>query len=374
MNEATLWKVLTKRSGDMWEQKFRIRSEGVERTVPVQTRIPRLLAEDVIEKIRAKCAERRTYNRGNRVHDYLFSKIIFDAGTTSRKNGSTDNIALTGTTNRWGSRYYRPFRGQNEADPYKRYMINADVLEKAVIDTLFEALSANRTLYRAVFDGNPISEHVERLTKETAGYERELKSVEKQLSNADSAILAYSGDDIQGFLLRLKGKVQELEKRKIELKTKIEALKNQLRSLPTEREVNDKREWMKRQLIERIKRSYFSSGWTLQDLPFDDKQKLVRLIFGGRDESGKRYGIYVTPLEGRAGHKRYRFEAYGRLGNIDGWLESRTGEFWSDADNSVFTSQDADFAFKASKLLRNRDESYLSSERDAHHCLRVYQR
>ena len=54
-------------------------------------------------------------------------------------------------------------------------------------------------------------------------------------------------------------------------------------------------------------------------------------IFGGKDENGKRYGIYVEPLWGSP--RKYKFVAYGRLGNIDGWVESRTEVYSSYAED-----------------------------------------
>lgn len=372
MNEANLWKVLTKRSGNTWEQTFRVRAQGKEELITVPITIPPLLSEETIQALRAKCEARRTWEHGSKVFEYLFSGIIFDGETKCRKNGSKDNIALTGTASRWKKRYYRPFRGQNEAQPYKRYMVNADILELAVIESLFEALSSNRSLLKAVFDGNPVNRHAEKLQLERAGYERELKSVEKRLSNAEAAIFAYEKDDIEAFAQRIKGRVKELEKRQAELKLEVLIIDDELRNLPTTQEIIEKRERMRQQLMEKIKESYFTSGWTFHNLPFKDKQKLVRLIFGGRDEHGKRYGIYVSPIERKDGPKRFKFEAYGRMGNIDGWLENRTGCFRSFSDNSLFTSENPEVAKGATTLVASGEGSYLLSKCHAYHCFCIY--
>jgi site-specific DNA recombinase len=373
MNEANLWKVLTQRSGDVWEQGFKVRSQGKEEKVVLQTAIPRLLPDDIIQKIKAKCEARRTWEHGAIKFEYLFSRMIFDGETKSRKNGSQDNIALTGTANAWNRRYYRPFRGPNENYPYKRYMINADILENAVLDALFEALSENRALYKAVFDGNPEDQRAEKLSKERAKYEKELKLVDKKLSNAESVILAYEKEDIQTFLQRMKGKVKDLEERQTELKANLLTLDYQIKNLPTEQEISNKREWMKKQLAQRMAESYFRSGLTFRDLAFRDKRSLINLIFGGRDVQGRRYGIYVTPIDNDEGPRRFKFEAYGRLGNIGGWLEDRTGDFRSYSDDLVVTPKDGDLAREAAEILRNGDKLHLHSECHAYHGLCLHQ-
>jgi DNA invertase Pin-like site-specific DNA recombinase len=372
MNEANLWKVLTKRSGNIWEQTFKVRVQGKEELITVKTPVPSLLAEETIQALQAKCEARRTWEHGTRIFEYLFSGIIFDGEAKSRKNGSNDNIALTGTANRWKKRYYRPFRGKDETMPYYRYMVNADTLERAVMESLLEALSSNHSLLKAAFDGNPVDRHAEKLKKERVKYEIEHKSVERRLLNAETAILTYEKDNIEAFAQRMKSKVKELEKRQEELKSEIQIVNDELKNLPTTQQIIDKRKWMRQQLIQRIKESYFTSGWVLTDLPFKDKQKLVRLIFGGRDEHGKRYGIYVTPIEKKNGPKRYNFEAYGRLGNIDGWLENRTGNFQSFSDNSLYISENPEVAKGAATVVGNGEDSYLLSKRDAHHCVCVH--
>jgi hypothetical protein len=92
-------------------------------------------------------------------------------------------------------------------------------------------------------------------------------------------------------------------------------------------------------------------------LLFEDKQKIIKLIFGGKDEMGKRYGIYVEPLPGRP--KKYSYEAYGRLGKIYGLVESRTGECDSqDLYRSISTSEDEYLLGKISTIAKDSGRLY----------------
>jgi hypothetical protein len=110
------------------------------------------------------------------------------------------------------------------------------------------------------------------------------------------------------------------------LKDEITALEYKLATLPDEAEIEAKRDkWAG--LIKRGLSSYLQTGVALYHLPFEAQKKIIRLIFGGKDEKGRRYGIYVKDLGGKP--RKLKFEAYGKLGNISGWVESKSGAFES---------------------------------------------
>jgi hypothetical protein len=104
--------------------------------------------------------------------------------------------------------------------------------------------------------------------------------------------------------------------------------------IPTKQEISDRLEQFEKELMEAHKMSYVRGGNIFHDLPFIEKQKLIRLLFGGQDDLGKRYGIYVKYIGGE--HKKYEFTAYGRIGNIKGWIEGK--KFDSYSDNEMYIS------------------------------------
>jgi DNA invertase Pin-like site-specific DNA recombinase len=319
MAPPALGKILCHRCGDEWEQRFISKRCNIDETVI--TRVPRLLPEETILAFRKKAEERNSWDKKGQKHQYLFARLVFDAET---------NRVLIGTCNKVGNRYYRPYQGTPN-----RYRVNADVLEKAVLEELFTALGSKASLHNAVFDGHPLGKVADKIGEDLQTKRDELKSVETQIENYLTAIGA--SKDVVALLDRIKPKLAECEARSAALKDEIAALEFRLASIPEEAEIEARREMWRsllarqlpdpEQLKARQTVSYLQSGAALEDLPFEHRKKIIRLFFGGRDEAGRRYGIYIKDLGGNP--RTYRFEAHGKLGAIQGKIESKTGEYFS---------------------------------------------
>ncbi|MGA3281054.1 MAG: recombinase family protein [Smithella sp.] len=325
MNPSNIHKTLTERCGTKWSIKFN--EKALRKIIPVELEVPELLPESTIQRIKEKCKARKTWQHGFQKYQYLFSRIIFDKDT---------GYALTGTANTAGKRYYRPYRCNG-----KRYSINADILERAVLNSFFEALGWNKSLSDTMFEEFPAIENTEILNNEKNIYEKELKSFENKQTNIINAIEDYKHDDTSSSFNALKTKLKYLDEGIANLKFKIQTIENQLLMIPTKQEISDRLKQAAKDLleiekgiIEDHKMSYARSGNIFHDLPFIEKQKLIKLIFGGQDELGKKYGIYLRDINGK--HKRYEFMAYGRLGNIKGCIESK--ESYSYPDNEIYIS------------------------------------
>ena len=132
-------------------------------------------------------------------YNYLFSRIIFDKGT---------GYALTGYSTE-GRRFYRPYNGKGHL-----YTIKADLIEKAVTDGLFEALSSNRAIMRAVFDNRKIDKVTEELKDKKSGCENELKAPETESARIKKAIITLDEEDVGDFVLGLKMEIKEIEDRR----------------------------------------------------------------------------------------------------------------------------------------------------------------
>lgn len=338
MNPTNIHKILTKRCGDTWEVEFADKRFGINEKVKIK--VPRLLPESTIQRLRKKCEARRTWEHGAYKYCYLFSRIIFDKGT---------GYALTGTPNSKGQRYYKPYGGRQD-----RYMVNADVLEEAVTDTFFEALGNNAILLEAVFEGNSRTQNAEVLKDKIATYEKELKQNEKKISNIHDAITNFGGDDIAGFIGQLRDTVKKLDEERSKLIFKINTSTNQLEASPTEEEIESRRKKMRDDIARITEIGYFREGYAFRDMSFEDRQKIIKLVFGGKDENGKKYGIYIQPLHGKP--KKYSFEAYGKLGTIYGQLSSNPRMSDSeDPYNSIITNEN-DCLFKdISKIVKNAE-------------------
>ena len=313
MNPSNLAKILSKRCGEIWEQRFRNKTCNIDETVP--TKVPPLLDEIIIQRIRQKAESRKSYNHGVYKYEYLFSRIIFDANT---------GYALSGTPNADGKRYYKPYRGSNA----HRYMVNADVLEEAVLGDLFNMLGCADALQKSIFEGNPIGKDENNLKDKLEKLRQERGLTEKKIRNLASAIKEYDGTEMRAFLQDLEQDIKNLNQRHEDLKFQIQTTENQLNTLPTASEIEtmskDIRKW---QLRKQVTESYLFGGGPFHHLPFIEKKKVISLIFGGKDRFGKKFGIFIKPINGKP--RRYAYEAYGRFGFIRGSVEARSGEYSS---------------------------------------------
>jgi hypothetical protein len=201
------------------------------------------------------------------------------------------------------------------------YKVNADVLESAILDGLNELLIDKKLFQKAVFDGNPVGVVANELTEKRQRLIKEIGSLEKINSNLLSSIEYLGNDDFQNFIGQAKGKIAEVEKKLNDFKFQRDIVDNQLKTLPTSRQIENERDRMRAQLARRAKESYVNSGAALASLPFSEKKKIIQLFFGGLDNDGKKYGIYIRPLEGKP--KRYQFKAYGKIGFVEGLLNKR---------------------------------------------------
>lgn len=310
MNGSNLDKLLTKRSGDTWEQRFRSKAHNIDETV--STKVPRLLEEEVIQKFKNKAHSRKSHNHGMYKYEYLFNRIIFDAET---------GLSLTGTPNAKGQRYYKPYQGSNA----HRYMINADILEKAVTNEFFEVLGTTQSLQEAVFDGNPVGKIAEELKEKEIKIQNELRSIDKKIENATKAIIDFVGEEFEVFSQKMKPEIKLLEQKKKDFEFQRQVIHNQISTLPTDSEIKMIKKWSG--LLARQKESYFSSGLAFENLSFLEKKKVILHFFGGKDETRKKFGIYVKFLGGNP--RKYSFKAYGRFGFVNGQLEARANNYYS---------------------------------------------
>jgi DNA invertase Pin-like site-specific DNA recombinase len=344
MNSATIWNILTTRCGDTWEQRFQNKTAGIDETVTIT--IPRLLPESTIQAIKSRCKARRSWEHGQYKHPYLLSRLIFD---------SESGYALTGTTWRKRLRYYRTFRGSKQ-----HYQVNADVLEPAIEEALYEVLSDNDLIYHAVFDGEKEQNLEEDLRKKRSQKQKEYAIVQTKLDRFVDAIGNYGGPDIHTFLGKLKSEIKKTEDKLKELETEIKLIDVQLQSIPTKKEILTAREKLRQGLMKSMEMSEFMTGASFRSLPFEDKRSLFKLLFGGMDESGKKYGIYVTPIDENP--KRYEFVAHGRIGSVQGSITNRNG----DADASdIYGSKNKEVAKSVADIVKRTNitnQSIFSSQ------------
>lgn len=158
--------------------------------------------------------------------------------------------------------------------------------------------------------------------------EKELQSEGKKLNNIKKGIEDFDGEHIQPFWDSFKDKIKAMDKQQRDLQFQIETISHPLSSLPIDEEIEDRRrKW--RELLQRQKQNYLNSGLAFGEMPHAVKKKSVNLIFDGKDEQGKRHGIYVQ-IVGPGQSRKFQFEAYGRFGDIRGWIRKADSDVISD--------------------------------------------
>lgn len=291
---------------DHYTVHFDSKMNGIKEDIEI--RIPPLLSADTMEKIRQKADDHRNWDRKQQKYQYLLAGLIYDQITGKTMSGARIRRDIY--------RYYRLTRRPYGTENIKNfYSVRANAIEEAVINELFHTLGDSQTLRKAVHEGHPLGRVAKKLQAEKADHEKELASVKRKMENFKRMIGDYEGDEIGDFLQSIKPKIKELDSRHKEIIGKIQGVENQLKTLPTEKEIEEKRTTIWNALQKITADRIWQEGAAFHHLPFPEKKKLVNLIFAGKDEQGRRCGVYVRPLQNAGA----RFEAYGRLGTLSGF-------------------------------------------------------
>src|SRR5262249_36450210 len=152
MRVSTLHRILTRHSGTKWKLKFKSKVLNIDEVV--EMKVPPLLDDDTIEKIRVKAEGKRTFLHGPIKHHYLFSRMIACAHC---------GYMLVGQMTTEGVRIYRHASGKRERTcdrPAQRGSVRADEIEDVVMRHLFETFGNPAAVQRAMEDATPNNEKI----------------------------------------------------------------------------------------------------------------------------------------------------------------------------------------------------------------------
>ncbi|MCD6533994.1 MAG: recombinase family protein [Deltaproteobacteria bacterium] len=283
MNHSNLHKILTKRSGNIWVQRFRSIPLKIDREV--STVVPSLLPQNTIEKILERAKGNKTYCRGMRKNDYLLSGMIFC------KHCKT---SLFGQTNPSGKSYYRHKTKKGNVCPVSGYL-PAESIEQAIMVTVFATIGDPVGLEKAINAALPdVNEYNELIEKK--------KSIQKKLIEASKAkyrILdmvesgALTTDDV-------KERMDKNRERTNLLTMDLENINIQLDNRPSTQEIENatskiRKLFIKKRgdLTKRILESTHEGYQRLCEMGFEEKRELLETIFTGVNNDGSRRGVYV---------------------------------------------------------------------------------
>lgn len=320
MSYVNLVKILAQRSGDTWTVNFKDKT-------PITYIIPRILNDDIIEKIKDRLVFNRKNNRTDIIYKYLLSGFIRCEKCLSAISGQTFH------TSKKEYRYYY-HRGHPTCKSFA--YIHADKIERAVFETIFENIVDMPSFEKAIADSLPDEKMINDLKLKIIESEKELKKVTKELNKLVEIALS-------GTLSKetIKAKEKELLEMNIRINENLHNYTIQLNSLPDITTMKQEANVIRRFLLEK-----FSGKKRLSEMSFDDKITLLHWLFDGKDEKGTPYGIYITVKDygktGGRGRGREQAIDYFIYGKIQG-LRTLKGDdinYMGDVDEEIRKEQE----------------------------------
>jgi site-specific DNA recombinase len=276
VNQANLWKILTKRSGDTWEIEFKSKQHAIDEKVTLK--IPPLLDKETIKKIHARSEANKTYTHGVIKYGYLLSRAVFC---------SKCGLAMFGQTNHNERRYYRHSRNleHHKCDP--GLWVRAEELEQAVLIRLFATLGDAEGMEKAMLKAIPDRVKIKELRERKKFLESELSKVGLKKNRLIDSIA-------DGLISKEESKIKmsEIRERETSIKTEIEAIEPQLSDIPTEDEIKGRAK-----MIQRVVSQIYRTPSRLKKMSFEERKKLVSGFFAGKDSKGRRLGVYVDRIK-----------------------------------------------------------------------------
>ncbi len=265
MSYVNLITTLKERCGDRWTVTF----EGEK---PMTYKVPRILSDEIIQKIKDRLEFNRKNNRTDVTNKYVLSGFI---------RCDKCHASLTGQT-QYGKYKYYSHPSRKKCKSFKN--IKLDQIERAVFETIFESVMDVPSFEKAIAESLPDEKLIEGLKLKIKADEKELKTVDRELDKLVE--LALSGTLSKE---TIKGKEQTLIQAKAKLTERLERNRDKLRTMPDVNDVREEAETVRRQLLE-----YFSGKERLMEMTFDEKRTLLHWLFDGKDQYGAPLGIYIN--------------------------------------------------------------------------------
>ena len=300
MSEYNLWKILTKRSGDIWIVKIKKNNSEI---IEIQVKVPRLLPQETIDAIHKRAELNKTYK--NKVSDY-FKKTYLLSGMILC---NTCGYALCGYSKPNDKRYYRHAdKEYRDKCTFKKH-ISADDIEKGVLAHLFEMYGNISEIKKSIKAGIPNNKELEELRKE-------MEDLEKLLEKSKKNRAKYQDMHVEDNMTRpeLEERLKSLDEKNISAYERINEIKPQL--LNTLNVKNFTEDQIKR-IIKRI----YKSEAELKKMSFNEKRELLLHNFDGKyfdenDNKKRRCGVYITGFEEKNGTRHFTYSIRGVLNTM----------------------------------------------------------
>lgn len=308
---------LANRSGDTWSVNF----QG---EAPITYKIPRILDEITIQRIKERLEHNRTEKRKD-VKKYVLNGFIRCEVCGKSLSGQTQN-----QHNRHYPYYYHPTGKYEKCKAFNSIPLKQ--IEKAVFQTIFENIVDVPSFEKAIAESLPDEKLINSIKSKIQAGEKELKRIGKELEKLVEAVLSKT---------LKKETIKEKENSFLEAKAKateeLESNRDRLQSLPDVQQVKEEAEQIRRQLLDR-----FSGKGRLKEMTFDEKKTLLHWLFDGKDSKGTRYGIYINKKKKGQGREIDYF-LYGRITGLRTLKDDNINYQDGDEDETEYNSNKGGF-------------------------------
>jgi DNA invertase Pin-like site-specific DNA recombinase len=305
-NHGFLLRTLKHRCTDVWIQNVRCKELGIDETI--ESRVPRLLPDDVIEACKKRAAANKTYFHGQRKdgHSWPLGRMIFCEHC---------GYALTGQVSTGGTRYYRHAMTAC-THPGPKMWVPADEIEFAVFADLFQCFGNAAAVQRAVEAATPDLTQAVDLRHKGTRLEAELNKVKEKRDRLIDLI-------VDGTLTKkqAQSKLDGFDEREAYLVEQIATVDRELASIPSAAEVQETADRISHQfnVLWNSSNIWAERGTLNSDfagMTLEDRRALAEMVFSGTTTDGKRMGVWVSWVEGQEAKKmkkRWRYRIVGHL-------------------------------------------------------------
>lgn len=293
MYPSNLLKILKDRCSDKWKVSFK----GVE----VEMTVPRILDDSMIKAVGSRATANNTYAHSPIRNEYLLSRMILCGDC---------NYPMYGQTDKRGSRSYRhDKKGKNKCKDFGSSVPAAEI-EGGVFGQVFEELGDKEKAEAAIQRAIPDLGQIEKDMAEIKDYEKLLKEVSKEKENVLRAIRKGITSDEEA-----EKDMKDIRQREVLYEGEIKKRKSRTKNIPSESERK-----LKAKYIERVIKRVYKNPRQLKKMTFDDKRKLMELVFGGKDDEERRLGVYINKPFEKNQKKIFTYTINGMFDKMEGTL------------------------------------------------------
>jgi len=327
MNHSNLHKILTKRSGTVWEQTFKSEELNIEETVTIE--IPALLPPKVIKAIQQKVDANRTYTHGQIRHRYLLSRMIF-CGTCG--------YALFGQTNHNEHRYYRhPHAKRERPCNAKKTWIIADEIEDTVIRHLFHMMGNPKAVENAIKEAILDIKSVRRMQERMSRIDEMLHNTDKGRQTVVQLILDGKLDKAEA-----EDRLQKSKDKEYRLREERERLTATLANAPTAEQAKAAGKRVSKAFV-RMNAKIDVANIDFNRMTWEQKRALCEEVFSGKTPDGRRMGVYVIwPQDG--GKLRLTIQGHLIDQTVNATLTDDSKEWLTDSQVTNYATHSRDTA------------------------------